>query len=95
MGRNGAADTKPFINIVKGFRLFDRVEYQNNEYFVFGRRTSGFFDIRTLDGQKVNKGSISFKKLKLKETNKTYLIERRRADLTPLMTKVTSLRQIG
>lgn len=83
--------------IVKGFRLFDRVEYQNNEYFVFGRRTSGFFDIRTLDGQKVNKGSISFKKLKLKETNKTYLIERRTADvgvsLAPLTTEVTSLRQ--
>ena len=84
---------------VKGFRLFDRVEYQNNEYFIFGRRTSGFFDIRTLDGQKVNKGSISFKKLKLKETSKTYLIERRMADtgvsLAPLTTGVTSLRQTG
>ena len=82
---------------VKGFRLFDRVEYQNNEYFIFGRRASGFFDIRTLDGQKVNKGSISFKKLKLKETSKTYLIERRMADtgvsLAPLTTEVTSLRQ--
>lgn len=65
---------------VRGFRLFDRVEYQNKEYFVFGRRTSGFFDIRTLDGQKVNKGSVSCKKLKLKETNKTYLIERRMVD---------------
>lgn len=63
--------------IVKGFRLFNRVEYQSNEYFIFGRRTSGFFDIRTLDGQKVNKGSISFKKLKLIETSKNYLIERR------------------
>ena len=61
---------------VKGFRLFDRVEYQNHEYFIFGRRASGFFDIRNLNGQKVNKGSVSFKKLKLKETNKTYLIER-------------------
>jgi len=84
---------------VKGFRLFDRVEYKNNEYFVFGRRASGFFDIRTLDGQKVNKGSISFKKLKLKETSKTYLIERRMADtgvsLAPLTTEVTSLRQTG
>lgn len=73
---------------VKGFRLFDRVEYQNHEYFIFGRRASGFFDIRNLNGQKVNKGSVSFKKLKLKETNKTYLIERctvdTRDDLVPL-----------
>ena len=83
--------------VVKGFRLFDKVEYQNNEYFIFGRRASGFFDIRTLDGQKVNQGSVSFKKLKLKETSKTYLIKRRTADtgvgLAPLMTKVTSFRQ--
>ena len=68
-------------------------------YFIFGRRASGFFDIRTLDGQKVNKGSISFKKLKLKETNKTYLIERRKADtgvsLAPLTTEVMSFRQTG
>ena len=73
---------------IKGFRLFDRVEYQNHEYFIFGRRASGFFDIRNLNGQKVNKGSVSFKKLKLKETNKTYLIERctvdTRDDLAPL-----------
>ena len=73
---------------VTGFRLFDRVEYQNHEYFIFGRRASGFFDIRNLNGQKVNKGSVSFKKLKLKETNKTYLIERctvdTRDDLAPL-----------
>ena len=73
---------------VKGFRLFDRVEYQNHEYFIFGRRASGFFDIRNLNVQKVNKGSVSFKKLKLKETNKTYLIERctvdTRDDLAPL-----------
>ena len=43
---------------VKGFRLFDKVQYQGKLYFVFGRRNSGFFDIRTLDGIKVNKGSF-------------------------------------
>ena len=65
----------PFI--VKGFRLFDKVLFENKEYFIFGRRTSGFFDIRNLSGDKVNKGSISFKKLKLVETKKYYLVERR------------------
>ena len=62
---------------VKGFRLFDKVQYQGKLYFVFGRRNSGFFDIRTLDGIKVNKGSINYKLLKLIERRKTLLIERR------------------
>lgn len=47
--------------LVKGFRLFDKVSYQGKEYFIFGRRATGYFDIRTLDGIKVNKGSISYK----------------------------------
>lgn len=71
----------PFI--VKGFRLFDKVLFENKEYFIFGRRTSGFFDIRNLSGDKVNKGSISFKKLKLVETKKYYLIERRSVVFLP------------
>ena len=62
---------------VKGFRLFDKVQYQGKLYFVFGRRNSGFFDVRTLDGVKVKKGSISYKLLKLIERRKTLLIERR------------------
>lgn len=71
--RNQASHT------VKGFRLFDTVEYEDKEYFVFGRRTSGFMDIRTLDGTKVNKGSVSFKKIKYLSTNKGVLTERRMA----------------
>lgn len=63
--------------LVKGYRLFDKVKYDNKEYFIFGRRNSGFFDIRDLDGNKVNKGSISCKKIKLIETRKTILCERR------------------
>ena len=63
---------------IKDFRLFDKVKYQNKEYFIFGRRTSGFFDVRTLNGIKVNNGSISYKKLELKAKAKHYLIERRR-----------------
>ena len=63
--------------MVKGFRLFDKVSFNGKEYFVFGRRTSGFFDIRNLQGDKVNKGSISYKKLKYLYTPKSYLMERR------------------
>lgn len=63
--------------LVSGYRLFDKVRYQGNLYFVFGRRSSGFFDIRTLDGTKVNGGSISCKKLQLIEKAKCYLTETR------------------
>ena len=64
---------------VKGFRLFDKIQYQGKLYYIFGRRNSGFFDIRTLDGIKVNKGSISCKSFKLIERRKSLLMERRMA----------------
>ena len=63
--------------LVKDFRLFDKVLYQGKEYFIFGRRASGFFNIRDLQSNKVNKGSISCKRLKLLETRKNYIIETR------------------
>ena len=62
---------------IKGYRLFDTVAYKGNIYTIFGRRNSGFFDIRTLNGTKVNKGSVSCKKLRLIQPNSSYLIERR------------------
>lgn len=64
---------------VKGFRLFDKVRYEKEEYFIFGRRATGYFDIRKLDGTKVNKGSLSYKKLELVDTRKSLLTERRHA----------------
>ena len=67
---------------VHGFRLFDKVSYNGIECFVFGRRTSGSFDIRKLDGAKVHAG-ISYKKLKFIEPRKTFLTERRNA-LVPI-----------
>ena len=65
----------PFL--VKGFRLFDLVEYQKELYYIFGRRSSGSFDIRKLDGTKVNKGSINCKHLRLIDKRKSILIEKR------------------
>ncbi len=64
--------------LVKGFRLFDKVRYHNVECFIFGRRSSGSFDIRKLDGTKVSAG-ISYKKLVLLEPRSTYIKERRPA----------------
>lgn len=64
--------------IVKGYRLFDKVKFRGIECFVFGRRTSGSFDVRKLDGTKVSP-CAGYKKLKLLEKRKNLLIERRSA----------------
>ncbi len=61
---------------VKGFRLFDHVRYRDEECFIFGRRTSGYFDLRKLDGSVVHR-SASFKEIKLLKRQNTILIERK------------------
>lgn len=61
---------------VMNYRLYDRVSYQGKPYIIVGRRNSGFFDIRTLDGTKVNNGSISYKKLCLIEPQSNYIVEK-------------------
>ena len=61
--------------LVKDFRLFDKVKYNNQECFVYGRRTTGYFDLRTLNGASIHK-SASYKKLKLIQKRATILIER-------------------
>lgn len=66
--------------LVKGFRLFDKVAYGDREYFIFGRRQSGFFDLRNLSGCKVNKGSLSYRKIRFLEARQYYLCERRVMD---------------
>lgn len=58
---------------VKGFRLFDKVVYNGQECFIWGRRASGSFILRLLDGTKVKDG-VSYKKLKLLERSSNYLI---------------------
>ncbi len=62
---------------VLGWRLFDCVKYQGQVGFVFGRRSSGYFDLRTLDGVKIH-ASAHFKKLILLQKGSTFLVERRR-----------------
>ena len=60
--------------LVKGFRLFDKVLYQGQECFIFGRRSTGYMDLRLLDGIHINP-SVGFKKLKLLEPRSNYLVE--------------------
>jgi hypothetical protein len=62
--------------VVHGFRLFDCVRYQETICFVFGRRSSGYFDLRTLDGTKIH-ASAHYKHLKSVQKASVSLVERR------------------
>ena len=77
-GGNRKRNQAPYF--VKGFRIFDKVKYEGKECFIFGRRSTGYMDLRHLDGTKVN-ASASYKKLKLLESRKNYITERRRCFL--------------
>ena len=74
--KGGIRKSNQAEKVVKGYRLYDCVEYNGQECFVFGRRTSGYFDLRLLDGTVVHR-SASVKNIRLKERSGTTLTERR------------------
>lgn len=60
---------------VKGFRLFDKVAFNGKTCFIFGRRSSGYFDLRTLKGTRIH-ASASYKNISLIQRSKRFLAER-------------------
>jgi hypothetical protein len=50
-------------------------QQEGQECFVSGRRASGSFTLKKLDGTRISKG-VTFKKLRLLEPATNYLIER-------------------
>lgn len=80
--KGGKRKSNKAPRFVKGFQLFDKVVYEGKECFIFGRRSSGYFDLRLLYGTKVH-ASASWKKLKRVEYASTLLIERREGDSSP------------
>ena len=61
---------------VKGFRLYDYVQWKGTKCFIFGRRATGRMDLRFLDGTLIN-ASVGFKNIKLISMRKNYLCERK------------------
>lgn len=57
---------------VFGYRLFDKVQFNGQDCFIWGR-TTGIFTIKTINGKMIKDG-ISFKKLKPVEKSTSYLI---------------------
>jgi N6-L-threonylcarbamoyladenine synthase len=62
--------------VVKGFRLYDKVKWKSKDCFIFGRRATGYMDLRYVDGTRIN-ASVGYKKLKLLEMRKNIIIEMR------------------
>ena len=63
---------------VFGFRLWDKVIYKKEECFVQGRRSSGYFQLKKLDGTLITPG-VSFSKLSFVEAGRSYITERKTA----------------
>ena len=74
IGKKGKRKANKAERFVHGYQLFDKVHYENQTCFVFGRRKTGYFDLRTLQGVRVHK-SASHKKLKLLERETTWLVD--------------------
>ena len=75
--KKNQADYKVF-----GYRLNDVVKYQGNRYYIGGRRSSGYFNIRSLEGDE--KLNISYMKLGfLYEARRIFMYTERR-NITPI-----------
>ncbi len=74
--KGGKRQRNTALKYVQGFRLFDCVAYQGQVCFVFSRRSSGYFDLRLLDGTKFH-ASANCKHLTIIQKAHTCLMERR------------------
>ena len=76
INKGGTRKLNQLPYIVKGFRLFDKVKYNNKEYYIHGRRSKGSFVLKTQTGETLE---IMPSKIKLINKQHSYLIERRPA----------------
>ena len=74
INKGGTRKLNQLPYIVKGFRLFDKVKYNNTECFITGRRSTGYFKLTKLDGTVIHNSAKS-SNLKLIEKSKKYLTE--------------------
>lgn len=78
------------VKEVKGFKRFDKVKYDNKECFIHGLRSAGYFDVRSISGDKLG-ASVNSKKLTLLERAKGIMVQTVRGQL-PSRTDVHGLR---
>ena len=78
--KGGVRKENQLSAVVKGFRLYDKVLFQNSKCFIWGRRKTGYFTLKTLDGKTIHSSAKSAS-LILLEKRKSYLTERRKQEL--------------
>ena len=61
------------------FARFGRVRYDGKECFVYARRTSGYFELRDIDGTKIHTAA-SVKKIKLIRHENSIIIKKIKKD---------------
>ena len=90
--RGGIRKKNQTEKTIGGFGLWDTVRYEGTLCYIHGRRSSGYFDIRKLDGTKVHP-AVHYRKLTLVERTNTRLMERRKPiPLQPAEAGVSSAR---
>ncbi len=81
--RSHIKNTAP--RFIHGFQRFDKVLWNKIDCFIFGRRKTGYFDLRLLDGTKVH-ASAKATGLTLLQSTSTFLIETlERGTLLPVL----------
>lgn len=63
---------------IQGFQRYDKVRWKGQDCFVFGRRTTGYFDLRRLEGAKVAASAKARDCVRL-ESSRTFLIQQQRS----------------
>lgn len=77
ISKGGIRKRNQAVYEVKGFRLYDKVQWKGQKCFIFGRRSTGSMDLRLIDGTHIN-ASVCYKNLKLLEMRSNYPIEQRK-----------------
>ena len=80
--KNGVRKANQAARKVAGFGLGDKVRYAGQLCYIHGRRSSGYFDIRRLDGTRVHAG-IHYRHLTLVERATTNLIYKEVMEVPP------------
>ena len=70
------------VKEVKGFRRFDKVIFEGKESIIHGLRSRGYFDVRSISGDKLG-GDVNSKKLILLEHAKGIITQAVRGSLPP------------
>ena len=70
--RSHIRNTAP--RFIERFQRWDKVLFEGIICYIFGRRKTGYFDVRTLIGKRIH-ASAHYKKLQLLESARTFLVE--------------------